>query len=118
MGKAKIFDIAGEENRIQRFVAFQMQCLLNSHAANANIGVDSSTPLGIIAKGASRNCLGIYRLSEETSKEEMAKIKEEQPGVYEMLKFYKEMDAELTAMLTHILVGKQAAVKAADKKPE
>ncbi len=117
VGQAKIFGVAGEENRIERVVSFQLQGLLNSHGASANQGVKLEGPLAEIAKGASRNLLGVYRLSEELKNpEDIERLKTEKPGVYELLKVYRDMASEITAMVTRMVASEQAAEKAAKKE--
>ncbi len=118
MGSAKIFGVKGEEARLERVVSFQLQCLINTHGAAGFVGTDGNTPFGRIVKEASRNTLGIYRLSEDITKEQEEKLKEEDPGLYELLTYYRDMADEVLTKLKQFIAGKEAAAKAAGAKGE
>ncbi len=94
MGSAKIFGIKGEEKRIDEFISFMMLGLMNTNVSTAFSLIkeaDRGTSLYKIARAASRNALALPKLVAMLSDEEKAKLKDEDPTVYEMIQFYEEM---------------------------
>ena len=94
MGSAKIFGVKGEEARIDEFVSFMMLGLMNTNVSTAFSLIkeaDRGTPLYNIARAACRNTIALPKLVAVLFAEDKARLKEEDPTVYEMVQFYDEM---------------------------
>ncbi len=104
-GAAKVFDLDGEDSRLESFVKFQMQCLINQHVSTAHSGVDAFSDFGKFATAASRTALAIVRVVDDSAPADLQKMKNDMPGVFEVAGEYMSMVKTVTAKLKERLKG-------------